>query len=177
MRRFSRKLACKLVFISLAALALCGCGYHFTGTAPADGSEQASRLAPELRQMTLVRVDNPTTEAWIEPRLRSLIRDEFNRRRLVTWTDKTKATSLLTITIKKFTRSTALAGQSDQSVKLSTGITVVFKVTRATDGSTIWNSGEQTQTESYYPGDAEGADMRVTDLLVRRMADLMTENY
>ncbi len=177
MRRFSRKLACKLVFISLAALALCGCGYHFTGTAPADGSEQASRLAPELRQMTLVRVDNPTTEAWIEPRLRSLIRDEFNRRRLVTWTDKTKATSLLTITIKTFTRSTALAGQSDQSVKLSTGITVVFKVTRATDGSTIWNSGEQTQTESYYPGDAEGADMRVTDLLVRRMADLMTENY
>lgn len=177
MRRFSRKLACKLVFISLAALALCGCGYHFTGTAPADGSEQASRLAPELRQMTLVRVDNPTTEAWIEPRLRSLIRDEFNRRRLVTWTDKAKAASLLTITIKKFTRSTALAGASDQSVKLSTGITVVFKVTRATDGSTIWNSGEQTQTESYYPGDAEGADMRVTDLLVRRMADLMTENY
>lgn len=177
MRRFSRKLACRLAFVTLAALVLCGCGYHFTGTAPADGSSQASRLAPELRQMALVRVDNPTTEAWLEPRLRSLIRDEFNRRRLVTWTDKAKATSLLTITIKKLTRSTALAGEADQSVKLNTGITVVFKVTRAADGSTIWNSGEQTQTESYYPGDAEGADMRVTDLLVRRMADLMTENY
>jgi len=177
MRGRSRILACGLALMALAALALCGCGYHFTGSAPADGSEQASRLAPELRKMAVVRVDNPTTEAWIEPRLRSLIRDEFNRRRLVTWTDKAKATSLLTIIIKKFTRSTALAGESDQSVKLSTGIIVIFRVTRATDGAIIWDSGEQSQNESYYPGDSEGADMRVTDMLVRRMADLMTENY
>ncbi|MGE4263941.1 MAG: LPS assembly lipoprotein LptE [Desulfovibrio sp.] len=161
----------------IALLALCGCGYHFTGSAPADGTEQASRLAPELRKMAVARVDNPTTEAWLEPRLRSLVRDEFNRRRLVTWTDKAKATSLLTITIKKYTRATALYGQADQSLKLDAGITVIFRVTRATDGSIIWDSGEQTQDESYYPGDSEGADMRVTDMLVRRMADLMTENY
>jgi len=177
MRMFSHNLACRLGVLMAMALLLCGCGYTFTGTGASDGTDQASRLAPELRLMTLVRVDNPTTEAWIEPRLRSLIRDEFNRRRLVTWTDKAKATSLLTITIKKFTRSTALAGQADQSIKLNTGITVVFNITRAADGSVIWNSGEQTQTESYYPGDAEGADMRLTDMLVRRMADLLTENY
>lgn len=161
----------------IALLALCGCGYHFTGSAPADGTEQASRLAPELRMMAVARVDNPTTEAWLEPRLRSLVRDEFNRRRLVTWTDKAKATSLLTIIIKKYTRATALYGQADQSVKLDAGINVIFRVTRAADGFVIWDSGEQTQDESYYPGDSEGADMRVTDMLVRRMADLMTENY
>ncbi len=161
----------------LLALVLGGCGYRFTGQAPADGEDPSSRLAPEYRQMALVRVENPTTEAWLEPRLRSLLRDEFNRRRLVTWTDKSKATSLLTITIKKYTRSTAVSGEADQSVKLSAGIVVVFRVTRATDGSVIWDSGEITQDESYYPGDADGADQRVTDLLMRRMADLMTENY
>ncbi len=177
MRRLTRSLLAKLALFAAAALLLCGCGYHFTGSAPADGTQAASRLAPELSLMTLVRVDNPTVEAWLEPRLRSLIRDEFNRRRLVTWTDKAKATSLLTISIKKFTRSTAVSGAADQSVKLSTGIVVVFRITRATDGSIIWDSGEQRQDESFYPGDSEGADMRVTDLLVRRMADLLTENY
>lgn len=174
MRRF-RALALMLAVPLVMALA--GCGYHFTGQAQADGTDAASRLPAELRAMNLVRVDNPTTEAWIEARLRSLIRDEFNRRRLVTWTERSKATSLLTITIKRYTRSTAVAGQSDQSVKLSAGIIVVFRVTRASDGAVIWDSGEQSQTESFYPGDSDGADMRLTDHLVRRMTDLMTENY
>ena len=41
----------------------------------------------------------------------------------------------------------------------------------------IWDSGEQDQSESFYPGDSDGADQRITDLAVRRLADLMTENY
>lgn len=177
MRRLTRFLPVRLALFAATTLLLCGCGYHFTGSAPADGTQAASRLAPELSMMTLMRVDNPTVEAWLEPRLRSLIRDEFNRRRLVTWTDKAKATSLLTITIKRYTRSTAVAGEADQSVKLSTGIVATFRITRATNGSIIWDSGELSQDESFYPGDSEGADMRVTDLMVRRMADLLTENY
>lgn len=173
----SRALAFRLALFLMLALALCGCGYSFTGSGASDGTSQGSRLTPEQSQMALVRVDNPSTESWLEPRLRSLVRDEFNRRRLVTWTDKSKATSLLTIIIKRFTRSTALAGQADQSVKLSTGIVVVFRITRASDGALIWDSGEQGQNETFYPGDSDGADQRITDLLVRRMADLLTENY
>lgn len=168
--------ALAVLFVLVLPL-LGGCGYHFAGQAQADGTEAASRLEPEFRKMNLVRVDNPTTESWIEPRMRSLIRDEFNRRRLVDWTERSKATSLLTVTVKRFVRSTAIAGQEDQSVKLSTSITVIFRVTRATDGRVLWESGDQSQTESYYSGDADGADMRVTDLIVRRLTDLMTENY
>lgn len=176
-RLFSRFGALRLALFLAMSLALYGCGYHFTGSGQADGTEAASRLAPDLRQMTLVRVDNPTTEAWIEPRLRSLIRDEFNRRRLVTWTERAKATSFLTVIIKRYARSTAVSGQADQSVKLTTSIVVAFRITRASDGSIIWDSGEQSQSESFYPGDSDGADMRITDQLVRRMADLVTENY
>jgi hypothetical protein len=172
-----RRLAQNLVLLAAAALLLCGCGYTFTGMSSPEAEDASSRLAPELRNMHLVRVDNPTTEAWLEARLRSLVRDEFNRRRLVTWTDKAHATSLLVINIKRYTRSTALTGQQDQSVKLSTGITMSFRITRASDGLVIYDSGEQSQSESYYPGDADAADQRVTDLAVRRMTDLMTENY
>jgi hypothetical protein len=164
------------VLLLSAAMALSGCGYSFTGQA-ADQEGVVSRLAPELRKMALVRVENPTIEAWLEPRLRSLIRDEFTRRRLVTWTDKAKATALLTVIIKKFARQTALAGQQEQSVKLSTTLTLIYRLQNAATGAVIWDSGEQEQTESYYPGDAAGADQRVTDLAVRRMADLMTQNY
>ncbi|MBU1041626.1 MAG: hypothetical protein KKF77_11060 [Proteobacteria bacterium] len=168
-----------LALLLAAALTLCGCGYTFTGQGTLLGPDPAaaSRLDPAFRTMALVRVENPTVEAWLEPRLRSLIRDEFTRRRFITWTDKDKATSLLTVIIKKFTRSTVVSGQQDQSLKLGTGLTLIFRVQRASDGATLWDSGEQSQSESFYSGDSEGADLRVTDLAVRRMADLMTENY
>lgn len=170
-----RALALILVFLTAAALS--GCGYSFTGSSATTTNDASTRMAPELRNMALIRVDNPSTEAWLEPRLRSLIHDEFNRRRVVTWTERAKATSLLTVTIKKFSRETYISGQQSQSVKLHTNLTLSFKVTRASDGAVLWDSGQQTQTESFYPGDSESADQRVTDLMVRRMADLMTQNY
>ncbi|PKN07429.1 MAG: hypothetical protein CVU73_11715 [Deltaproteobacteria bacterium HGW-Deltaproteobacteria-8] len=177
MRGLKRSLG--LVLVLAAALSLSGCGYTFTGQGTLMGPDPdaVSRLDPAFRHMAIARVENPTIEPWIEPRLRSLIRDEFTRRRFVTWVDKDKATSLLTVTIKKFMRSTVVAGQQDQSVKLSTGLTMIFRVQRAGDGAVLWDSGEQSQTESFFPGDSDGADLRVTDLAVRRMADLMTENY
>jgi len=166
-------LAICLLLLSL----LSGCGYSFSGTAASGSAEVASRLDPALRKMVLVRVENPSVESWLEPRLRSLIRDEFNRRRLVEWTEKTQATSQLTVIIKRYSRSTLVAGQKDQSLKLSAAVTMRMRVTRASDGRVLWDSGEQSQSESFYPGDADGADMRLTDLIVRRLADLMTEQY
>lgn len=168
-----------LALLLAAALTLSGCGYTFTGQGTLLGPDTGavSRLDPAFRTMALVRVENPTVEPWLEPRLRSLIRDEFTRRRFITWTDKDKATSLLTVVIKRFTRSTVVAGQQDQSLKLGTGLTLIFRVQRASDGAVLWDSGEQSQSESFFPGDSEGADLRVTDLIVRRMADLMTQNY
>lgn len=168
-----------LALLVAAAWTLGGCGYTFTGQGTVLGPDPdaVSRLDPAFRSMALVRVENPTIEPWLESRLRSLIRDEFTRRRFVTWTDKDKATSLLTVVIKKYTRSTAVAGQQDQSLKLATGLTLIFRVHRASDGAVLWDSGEQGQSESYFPGESESADLRITDLAVRRMADLLTQNY
>lgn len=172
-----RRAAVNAILIAAAVLLLCGCGYNFTGMGTEAQRDANTRLAPEMRKMHILRVDNPSTEAWLEARLRSLVRDEFNRRHLVEWTDKAHATSFLTIVVKRYYRSTAISGQQDQSVKLNTIITLSFRVTRASDGTLLYDSGEQSQTEGYYPGDADNADMRVTDLLIRRMASLMTENY
>lgn len=163
------------LLLALAAL-LGGCGYRFTGQSYAD-DENVSVLAPQYRDLAVARIENPTVEPWLEPRLRSLLRDELTRRRLAHWVERSRATALITVHVKQYTRSTALAGQQDQSLKLSTSITYSVRVRRAGDNLMLWDSGEQTQTESYYPGDADGADMRVTDLAVRRLADLMTQGY
>lgn len=172
-----RRAAVNAVLIAAAFLLLCACGYNFTGMGTQAQRDANTRLAPEMRKMHILRVDNPSTEAWLEPRLRSLVRDEFNRRHLVEWTDKAHATSFLTIIIKRYYRATAISGEQNQSIKLTTELIMTFRVTRASDGAVLYDSGEHTQDEGYYPGDADGADMRVTDLLVRRMASLMTENY
>ena len=134
MRGLKRLLGLTLLFVS--AVSLCACGYNFTGQGTVLGPDPdaVSRLDPAFRTMAIARVENPTIEPWLEPRLRSLIRDEFTRRRFVTWVDKDKATSLLTVVIKKFTRSTSVAGQQDQSLKLSNGMTLVFRVHRASCG-------------------------------------------
>ncbi len=168
-------LAC-LLLAALALLSLGGCGYKFTGQSISD-EESVSVLAPQYRDLAIARIENPTVEPWLEPRLRSLLRDELTRRRLANWVDRSKATALITVYVKQYTRSTALAGQQDQSLKLSTGMTFSVRIRRAGDNLVLWDSGEQSQNESYYPGDADGADMRVTDLAIRRLADLMTQGY
>jgi len=153
-----------------------GCGYSFTGGS-VESTTEANRLDPAFREMAIIRVENPTVEAWLEPRLRGLLREEFTRRRVATWVERSKATALVTVNIKQYTRSTRVAGQQDQSVKLSTGMVLSIRVTRASDNLLLWDSGEQTQSESYYPGDSEAADLRLTDLAVRRLADLLTQGY
>ena len=171
--------AARLVVLSalaLACLALAGCGYKFTGSSISD-EESVNVLPQHYRDLAIVRIENPSVEPWLEPRLRSLIRDEFTRRRLANWVERSKAAAFVTVQIKQYTRSTALAGAQDQSVKLNTGMVWKVRIRRAGDNLVLWDSGEQSQTESYFPGDSEGADLRITDLAVRRMADLLTENY
>ena len=165
-------LACLL----LASLILGGCGYRFTGSSISD-EESVNVLPPQYRDLAIIRIENPTVEPWLEPRLRSLIRDEFTRRRLANWVERSRAAAFVTVQIKQYTRSTALAGAQDQSLKLNAGMIWVVRIRRAGDNLLLWESGEMTQGESFYPGDADGADMRLTDLAVRRVADLMTEGY
>lgn len=165
-----------LCALLLAALVLGGCGYKFTGSSISD-EESVNVLPAQYRDLAIIRIENPTVEPWLEPRLRSLIRDEFTRRRLTNWVERSKAAAFVTVQIKQYTRSTALAGAQDQSVKLSAGMIWTVRIRRAGDNLLLWDSGEMSQNESFYPGDADGADMRLTDLAVRRVADLMTEGY
>jgi len=62
--------ALALALVLCLAFLLSGCGYSFTGVAP--GQEETSKLDPAYRYMALARVENPTVEPWLEPRVRGL---------------------------------------------------------------------------------------------------------
>jgi outer membrane lipopolysaccharide assembly protein LptE/RlpB len=155
----------------LLPLLLAACGYGMGGSGQ-------NVIDPEYRVMAISGVDNPTTLSWLEPRLRMLLRDELTRRGAVTWTDdQARADSLIEIKIIKYYRPTAVEGSREQTLRSNAIFTFSATVTSATDGHTIWSSGEMSQDWPFFSGQEAEADSEVTRLAIRRLADRMSENY
>jgi len=159
-----------MILILPLLLAACG-GYSF-------GEGSTSVLPPDYRTLAVSEVTNPTTLSWIEPRVRSLLRDELNNRGTITWSDtKSKADSTIEIIVDQYNRPTAVTGVNDQTLR-SVAIFRFHAVIRSTtDDSVLWESGSINQTWPFFSGQEQEADMQVTQLGIRRLADLMTQNY
>lgn len=161
-----------LTLIMLVPLALAGCGYSV------GGAGESSVLGAEYRTLAIGGVENPTTLAWLEPRIRQLLRDELNRRGSVTWTDsRSKADALVNVTIIKYYRPTAVEGSRDQTLRSSAIFEFSAEIKSATDGHVVWNSGMISQDWPFYSGQEDEADAEVTSLGIRRLADRMEQNY
>ncbi|MBU4190942.1 MAG: hypothetical protein KUA35_14910 [Pseudodesulfovibrio sp.] len=159
------------MLLAILLLVLAACGYSVGGSGE-------SVITPEYRTMAISGVDNPTTLAWLEPRVRELLRDELTRRGTVTWTDeRSRADSLIHITIIKYYRPTAVEGSSDQTLRSNAIFRFSAEIKSATDGHSIWSSGEIGQDWPFYQGQEDEADAEVTSLGIRRLADRMEQNY
>jgi hypothetical protein len=161
-----------VLLLCLPLSQLAGCGYGV------GGSGGPSVLDAEYRTLAISGVDNPTTLSWLEPRIRSLLRDELTRRGTVNWVDdQTKADALISISIVRYYRPTAVEGSSDQTLRSSAIFNFNAEIKSATDGHIIWSSGEINQDWPFYSGQEDEADTEVTRLGVRRLADRMSQNY
>lgn len=161
------------LLLALVALAALSCGYSF--------KHQGSSALPEnIRTLYIASVENPTTETWLGPRLRSLLRDELTRRGWTRWTDKDDADGLMTITIDRFTRSSAVKDESEESVKYTASVTLSATIAERESGQEVWHSGNVGWSGSYY-GSGENAendaDAYATEHAIRRLADLLGEGY
>jgi len=155
----------------LLPLLLVGCGYSF-------GEQGQTVLKPEYRILAISGVENPTTITWLEPRIRKLLKDELTNRGNITWTDnRHKADAWINIKVNKYYRPTAVAGSSDQTLRSSANFDFEATIKSATDDSVLWNSGQISQDWPFYPGQETEADEEVTRLGIRRLADLMSQNY
>ena len=153
-------------------LAMAGCsGYSL-------GEGNSSVLAPEYRTIAIGEISNPTTLSWLEPRIRRLLRDELNNRGTITWVDQqSQADAVISIAIKSYSRPTAVEGASDQTLRSDAVFRFSARIISTTDDSTLWSSGAMAQTWPFFTGGEEEADMEVTRLGIRRLADRMTQNY
>ena len=157
-------------FILLLALAACS-GYSF-------GEGGSSVLEPEYRTLSIDEVDNPTTLSWLEPEVRKLLRDELNNRGTITWTDdKSKADALLTFHIRRYNRPTAVAGESEETLRSNAVFEFEAEIRSTRSGAVLWRSGRMSQSWPFFTGDEAEADAEVTRLGIRRLADRMTQNY
>ncbi|MBI9081412.1 MAG: hypothetical protein JEY79_16925 [Pseudodesulfovibrio sp.] len=155
----------------LIPLVLTACGYTL-------GEGDSTVLAPQYRTIAISEVHNPTTLSWLEPRLRKLLRDELNNRRTITWVDsRDNADAVISITIKRYNRPTAVTGSDDETLRSSANFNFEASIFSTTDDSLIWNSGTISQSWPFFSGGESEADMEVTLLGIRRLADLMTQNY
>lgn len=159
-----------MLFFLLLTLAACS-SYSF-------GDGDSSVLAPEYRTIAIDEVHNPTTLSWLEPEVRKLLRDELNRRGTITWTDdKSKADALISINITKYNRPTAVAGESDETLRSSAIFEFEAEIHSTRSGAVLWRSGRMRQSWPFFTGDEAKADAEVTQLGIRRLADRMTQNY
>ncbi|WP_419785606.1 LPS assembly lipoprotein LptE [Pseudodesulfovibrio sp.] len=169
-KRFFAKLF-QVLLPLFGLLMLCGCGYSF-------GESGQSVLPEHNRTLAIASIDNPTTMSWLEPRLRKLLRDELTRRGSITWTDERKdADALLYLTIVRYNRPTAVSGSNDETLESSANFTFEATIKSALDSSVLWNSGRISQSWPFFSGQEKEADMEVTMLGIRTLADRMAQNY
>lgn len=160
----------KLILLLCVVFAVSACGYHNSATEP-------NRVGKQFREVAIAKVENPTLERWLEPKIRSMMRDEITRRGQLVWTDKSKAEALFNIRILELSDGSRILGDQDVTLKYDMTLQVQMQVTSAADGSLIWNSGPIEVTESYYTGEEDTVKQLITKLIVRRLLDRMNQAY
>lgn len=160
----------KLTLLLCLIFAMSACGYHNSATEP-------NRVGEQFREVAIAKVENPTLQRWLEPKIRSMLRDEITRRGQLTWVDKSKAEALFNIRILELSDGSRILGDQDVTLKYDMTLKLQMKVTSSSDGSLIWNSGPLEVTESYYVGQEDETRQLITKLMIRRLVDRMNQAY
>ena len=151
-------------------LLLPACGYQLTANAPIDLPKDSTRLF-------LAKVTNPTTETWLEPMLRSSLRDELTRRGNVTWVGPNEAQALVNVDVRSYRTSDALKGLDDVTLKSQANIQMEVTFFNAKTNALIWTSGPVSASESYRGTNKREATQKAIDQAVRIVADRLSQKF
>jgi hypothetical protein len=166
------------------ALLLPACGYQLTARAPIQLPQDSTRLY-------LDKVTNPTTETWIEPMLRSSLRDELTRRGNVTWVSRDEAEATVNIDVRSYSTSDSLKGRDDVTLKSAASIQMVVTFFSTKTNALIWTSGPISASESFRGSSQiqsssgtlqstsakREATQEAVDLAVRKVADQLGQKF
>lgn len=150
------------------------CGYKWTASNPIS-------LPKGITKLYLEKVENPTTQTWLEPRLRTALKEEFTKRGQIQWVKETKTQGLVQIDITHFSSSTKLEDAQKRTVKSEVTLGLEVKIFSQPEHVLLWNSGSVVVRESY-TGPEEGtqrrkAEYRVVDLGVEKVANKLSQEF
>lgn len=152
-------------------LLLPACGYQLSANAPIDLPKDSTRLF-------LAKVTNPTTETWLEPMLRSSLRDELTRRGNVTWVGREEAEATVNVDVRSYSTSDAVKGRDDVTYKSKVTIQMEVSFFSTKTSAIIWTSGPVVASESYRgSGGKKDATQDAVDLAVRTVADRLSQKF
>ncbi|MBU1248265.1 MAG: DUF4136 domain-containing protein, partial [Proteobacteria bacterium] len=132
------------------------------------------------RTLFIESVENPTTETWLGPLVRSMFRDELTRRGWTNWDSRGNADGLVQITIDKFSRTSTVTDENADTLKFVSSISLSAQITDRDSGEVLWNSGSVSWGGTYYGTNSSPettADTFATDHAIRRLADLLSQGY
>lgn len=159
------------ILLLLVLLLLPACGYQLTANAPIDLPKDSTRLF-------LAKVTNPTTETWLEPMLRSSLRDELTRRGNVTWVAREEAEATVNVDVRSYSTSDAVKGRDDVTFKSKVTIQMEVSFFSTKTSALIWTSGPVVSSESYRgSGNKKDATQQAVDLAVRMVADRLSQKF
>ncbi len=163
-----------LAVLSILAVAVSGCGYRFSA-----GPQQSSPmvLGPGFRTMAIQEVENPATLPWLEAELRAMVKEEFAKRGLVTWTSRDKAQVLLKLRVLRYENLAKVRNRRDKTLKKIAEIDMEATVHSAHDNTLLWSSGTLSAYESFVSMDERVAVKRILALLTRELSDRMRHAF
>jgi len=105
------------------------------------------------------------------------MRNELNNRGWVTWKSRNSAKTILEIDIVRYTDNANLKGTNDQTLRYASSITAQARLISRIDKTILWRTPEISESQSWYSGEQSAANTKMVKELVRRIAELMEENY
>lgn len=160
----------RLLTFMLLVFIVTGCGYQNSATQPLTMPAGVTKVA-------FGKVQNPTLERWLEPALRSQIRDEITFRGQLQWVDRADAEALINIKILSLEDSDGIRGNDDVTLKYDETLRMQMQLVDPADNKIIWNSGTVSVSESYLPNDEDSAQQLVVKLMARRIVDRLNQAY
>lgn len=149
------------VLLALAGLVLtAGCGYHLSARMP-------YALPQDISTVFLARVNNPSTNSWLEPKLRTEFRDELTKRGGIQWVAGHEAEGKLELDIQSFQSGTKLEDSQEKNVRSEMVLTLEAKLFSSRDDSLLARTGSIVVSESFdpqSPADENAAQDRVVEL-------------
>lgn len=166
------------------ALLLPACGYQLTANSPIV-------LPQDNNHLFLRKVTNPSTETWMEPMLRTALRDEFTRRGNVKWVSLDQAHATVNIDVRSYSTADSVKGRDDVTIKSKATIQLEVTFYNADTGAMIWTSGPvvasesfrgneglRTATGEYQPTSAKrSATEAAVELAMRMVADRLSQKF